>query len=218
MFFSYDSKFSQLMIKLCYSCYLNLLWFVCSIPIFTIGASTTALYYVSMKIVRGEESSLTKLFFKSFRENFRQSTVLWLILLGIGLLLAGDGYILWHLRATSAGAMAVIWTLMLAVVIVAAIAYVIVLMYVFPLVASVSNTNWAMLKNSFFIGIHYLFCSILVFAIHFAMFFAVVAVFTPLIIFGEGLCALLSAWLLSGVIRSVSYDPNAEDATPGGEA
>jgi len=43
MFFSYDSKFSQLMIKLCYSCYLNLLWFVCSIPIFTIGASTTAL-------------------------------------------------------------------------------------------------------------------------------------------------------------------------------
>ena len=218
MFFSYDSKFSQLMIKLCYSCYLNLLWFVCSIPIFTIGASTTALYYVSMKIVRGEESSLTKLFFKSSRENFRQSTVLWLILLGIGLLLAGDGYILWHLRATSAGTMAVIWTLMLAVVIVAAIAYVIVLMYVFPLVASVSNTNWAMLKNSFFIGIHYLFCSILVFAIHFAMFFAVVAVFTPLIIFGEGLCALLSAWLLSGVIRSVSYDPNTEEVTPGGEA
>lgn len=219
MFFSYDSKFSQLMIKLCYSCYLNLLWFVCSIPIFTIGASTTALYYVSMKIVRGEESSLTKLFFKAFRENFRQSTILWLILLGIGLLLAGDGYILYHLRASSAGTMAVIWTLMLAVIIVAAIAYVIVLMYVFPLVASVSNTNWAMLKNAFFIGIHYLFCSILVFAIHFAMFFAVVAVFTPLIIFGEGLCALLSAWLLSGVIRAVSYDPNEEEEalTAGGE-
>ena len=207
-FFSYESKFSQMMIKLSYSCWLNLLWLICSIPVFTLGAATTALYDVSLKIVRDEETSITRQFFRSFRRNFRQSTVLWLILLAAGLLLAADGWILYHLRAASTGAMAVIWTLLLALIIVAAIIYVIVLMYVFPLVASVSNTNWAMLKNSFLIGIHYLFCSILVFAIHFAMFYVVVAVFTPAMIFGEGLCALLSAWLLTGVIRAVSYDPD----------
>lgn len=207
-FFSYESKFSQMMIKLSYSCWLNLLWLICSIPVFTLGAATTALYDVSLKIVRDEETSITRQFFRSFRRNFRQSTVLWLILLAAGLLLAVDGWILYHLRAASTGAMAVIWTLLLALIIVAAIIYVIVLMYVFPLVASVSNTNWAMLKNSFLIGIHYLFCSILVFAIHFAMFYVVVAVFTPAMIFGEGLCALLSAWLLTGVIRAVSYDPD----------
>lgn len=207
-FFSYESKFSQMMIKLSYSCWLNLLWLICSIPVFTMGAATTALYDVSLKIVRDEETSITRQFFRSFRRNFRQATVLWLILLAAGLLLAGDGWILYHLRAASTGAMAVIWTLLLALIIVAAIIYVIVLMYVFPLVASVSNTNWAMLKNSFLIGIHYLFCSILVFAIHFAMFYVVVAVFTPAMIFGEGLCALLSAWLLTGVIRAVSYDPD----------
>ena len=39
-FFSYESKFSQILLKLCWSCYLNLLWFVCSLPIVTIGAST----------------------------------------------------------------------------------------------------------------------------------------------------------------------------------
>lgn len=207
-FFSYESKFSQMMIKLSYSCWLNLLWLICSIPVFTLGAATTALYDVSLKIVRDEETSITRQFFRSFCRNFRQATVLWLILLAAGLLLAADGWILYHLRATSTGAMAVIWTLLLALIIVAAIIYVIVLMYVFPLVASVSNTNWAMLKNSFLIGIHYLFCSILVFAIHFAMFYVVVAVFTPAMIFGEGLCALLSAWLLTGVIRAVSYDPD----------
>ena len=207
-FFSYESKFSQMMIKLSYSCWLNLLWLICSIPVFTMGAATTALYDVSLKIVRDEETSITRQFFRSFCRNFRQATVLWLILLAAGLLLAVDGWILYHLRAASTGAMAVIWTLLLALIIVAAIIYVIVLMYVFPLVASVSNTNWAMLKNSFLIGIHYLFCSILVFAIHFAMFYVVVAVFTPAMIFGEGLCALLSAWLLTGVIRAVSYDPD----------
>ena len=42
-FLNYNSKFSQTMIKLCYACFLNLLWMICSLPIITIGASTTAL-------------------------------------------------------------------------------------------------------------------------------------------------------------------------------
>ena len=210
-FLSYESKFSQILLKICYSCYLNILWLLCSLPIFTIGASTAALYDVTFKIVREDDTALTSRFFKAFRENFRQATVLWMILLALGVLLAADGYILYHLYQSTSGGMSVVWTLMLALIIVAAIAYVIVLTYVFPLTASVKNTNWAMLKNSFLIGIHYLFCTILVFAIHFAMFFAVVAIFTPLIIFGEGLCALLSAYLLSNVIRACSYDPNAEE-------
>lgn len=210
-FLSYDSPFGQLLLKLCYACYLNLLWFICCIPIFTIGASTTALYYTTLKITREEDRSLTRMFFRSFRENFRQSTVLWLILFAAGLLLAGDGYIVYHLRASSTGTPAVMWTLILALLIVAAVAYVIVLLFVFPLVASVSNNNWAMLKNSFFIGTHYLFCTILIFAVHFAMFFAVVRIFTPLIIFGEGVCALVSSYLMSNVLRACSYDPDAEE-------
>lgn len=216
-FLSYDSPFGQLLLKLCYACYLNLLWFVCCLPIFTIGASTTALYGATLKIAREEDCSLTRMFFRSFWKNFRQSTVLWLILFAVGLLLAGDGYIVYHLRASSTGTPAVMWTLLLALLIAAAVAYVIVLFFVFPLVASVSNTNWAMLKNSFFIGTHYLFCTILVFAVHFAMFFAVVRIFTPLIIFGEGACALVSSYLMSNVLRACSYDPDAEDDADGND-
>ena len=210
-FLSYDSTFGQLLLKLCYSCYLNLLWFICCIPIVTIGASTTALYYASLKVVRDEDRSLARMFFRSFRENFRQSTILWLILLAAGLVLAGDGYIVYHLRASSAGIPAVMWTLILALLIGAGVIYTIVLLFVFPLVASVSNTNLAMLKNAFLIGTHYLFCTIMVFAVHFAMFFAIVSIFTPLIIFGEGLCAMVSAYLMSNVLRACSYDPDQEE-------
>lgn len=210
-FLSYDSKFSQILIKVSNACWLNLLWFVCSIPIFTVGAATAALYDVTLRLAREEEPPITAQFFRAFRENFRQATVLWLILLALGLLLGADGYILYHLYRAASGVMGVVWTLMLALIIASAIAYVIVLIYVFPLVASVKNTNFAMLKNSLLIGIHYLFCTILVFAIHFAMFFVVVAVFTPLILFGEGLCALLSSYLLSKVIRACSYDPDTEE-------
>ena len=195
-FFSYESKFSQILLKLCWSCYLNLLWFVCSLPIVTIGASTTALYYASLKLVREEDSSLTRQFFRSFRENFKQATVLWLILLGV----------------SAAGPLAVMWTLILAVVIAASVVYVIVLLYVFPLLASVCNTNRAMLKNAFLIGTHYLFATILIFAVHFAMFFVVVAWFTPLIVFGEGLCALISAWLLNSILIASSGTPEDRKA------
>ena len=210
-FFSYESKFSQLVLKISYACCLNLLGFVCSLPIFTAGAATTALYYASLKIIRDEESHVVAMFFRSFRENFRQATGIWLLLLGFGLFLAADMYILFYLRASSAGTMAVVWTLVLAAVIAVCIAYVIVLMYVFPLLASVSNTSLAMLKNAFLIGTHYLFATILVFAVHFAMFFAVVRIFTPLIIFGEGLCAMVSAWLLNSILISVSYVPSDDD-------
>ena len=210
-FFSYESKFSQLLLKLCYACYLNLLWFVCSIPIFTIGASTTALYYASLKLVRGEENHIGRQFFHSFKENFKQATVLWMILLGIGLFLGADGYIVYHLRASSTGTVAVLWTLIMALLIAAGVVYVIVLTQIFPLLASFSNTNLAMLKNSFLIGTHYLFATIMVFAVHFAMFFAVVALFTPLIVFGEGLCALISAWMLNHVLISVAGAPEKEE-------
>lgn len=208
-FFSYDSKFSQILIKVADACYLNLLWAVCSLPIFTIGAATTALYYCTLRIARDEDGNLAVQFARAFKQNFKQATQIWLVLLGLGILLGGDGYIMYHLYRSTNGPMAVICTLGLALIIVAAIAYVIELMYVFPLVASVQNTNRAMIKNALLIGIHYLFCTILVAAIHFAMFFAVVAVFTPLIIFGMGATALLSSYLLSNVIRACSYDPNA---------
>ena len=212
-FFSYESRFSQLLLKLCYACYLNLLWFVCSLPVVTLGASTTALYYVTLKLARDEEGNVTAMFFRAFRDNFKQATVLWLIMLGAGAFLGVDGYILAHLRQSSQGPAAVLWTVLLAAVIAAAVFYVILLLYLFPLVASVKNTNRAMLKNSFLIGAHYLFCTIVVFVIHFAVFFVTVRFFTPLILLGEGLNAMLSSIFLWRVIDACTYDPDDEDET-----
>ena len=88
--------------------------------------------------------------------------------------------------------------------------YVIVLFNIFPLLSIASNTTANMFKNAFLIGTHYLFVTILVIFIHYAMFFLVVNVFTPLIIFGEGLCAVISAHILLRILRPMLYDPNEE--------
>ena len=208
-FFSYDSKFGQLFLKLAYGCCLNVLWLVCCLPIFTIGASTTALSYTSFKIAKDEGSFITTMFFRSFRQNFKQATVIWLIMLAAGLVIGADAILLYRLRATSAGTAAVIWTLLLACIFACMIAYAIELTYIFPLLSIASNTTANMFKNAFLIGTHYLFVTILVLLIHYAMFFLVVNVFTPLIIFGEGLCAVISAHLLLKIFRPLLYDPNA---------
>lgn len=64
---------------------LTFYWILCSLPVVTIGASTTAVFYVYGKKVRGEDAYVTKDFFKSFKENFKSSIPL---TLGIGALWA----------------------------------------------------------------------------------------------------------------------------------
>ena len=213
---SYESRCSQAVLRLAYGCYLNALWLICSIPVLTIGASTTALYAVSLKIADNEEGNITAQFFHAFRRDFRQATTLWLVLLAAGLVLGTDIYVLLHLRAASTGAPAILFTIALALVIVACLVLGMVLMYVFPLVARVENTNLAMIRNSLLIGTRYLFCTICVFAIHAVMAIAVIAIFTPLIVLGEGVCAVLSSYLLSPVIRACTRqpDPASDDVLP----
>ena len=69
---------------------LNILFLVCSLPIFTIGASFTAMYYVTLKLAENEEGYIARGFLKSFKQNFKQATIIWLILLFFGIVLVLD--------------------------------------------------------------------------------------------------------------------------------
>ena len=193
--FNLDGPVLQFVNKIVYSVYLNILWFVCCIPIVTIGASTTALFYVTLKMAKNEEGNITKSFFHSFKDNLKQGTKIWLILLSLGIILGIDGYVLYHIRFEN-----IFWTLCMAVFFVAAAAYAIVLMYIFPLLARFDNTVGAMFKNALFIGIRFLFCTVLMAVIYFVMLLVIIRIFTPAVIFGEGLCALLCSYMLSNIL------------------
>lgn len=79
----------------------------------------------------------------------------------------------------------------------------------FPLLARFDNTIGAMFKNALFIGVRFLFCTALMAVIYFVMLLIVVRIFTPAVIFGEGLCALLL--LLSAVQYPESLSGKTED-------
>lgn len=194
--FSIDNRFIQILNKFFCAAWLNILWFFCSLPIFTIGASTTALYYVSLKMIRNEEGNITKQFFTAFSSNFKKATLIWLPLFGLGIVLGIDGYVLYHLRLEN-----VFWTLCSAVFICAGVVYLIVLLNIFPLFARFENTIRATFQNAFIMGLRYLFCSILMAAVYFVIYYIIINIFTPFLIFGQGLGALICSWLILPILE-----------------
>ena len=74
--FSLDGKLFHILSRIADLILLNVLWLLSSLPIITIGASTTALYYVMLKIVKNEDSYIIRSFFHSFFQNIRQSTII----------------------------------------------------------------------------------------------------------------------------------------------
>lgn len=50
----------------------SILWVICSLPIFTVGASSSALYYAVVKALRRERGSFIPCFFSAFKENLSQ--------------------------------------------------------------------------------------------------------------------------------------------------
>lgn len=144
--FNLDSPVFRSLSRIADLIYLNILTLLCCIPIVTAGASMTALNYVVLKMVRNEEGYLTRSFFKSFKENFRQSTIIWVIILAVFALIAGDFFILKYAVMEFPS-----WikTALMAIVIILLFG----LMHVFPVLARFDNTIINTFKNSFLMGI-----------------------------------------------------------------
>jgi len=86
--FSPDSKFGRIFFCVGNLIILSWLWLLCCIPIFTIGAASTALYDITRRLLDGTERKVVSDYFASFRSNFKQSTLLWLIVFLVCAILA----------------------------------------------------------------------------------------------------------------------------------
>ncbi len=67
--------------------------FVAALPV---GPALTAMYYISLKMVRNEDSYIVRSYFKSYRDNFGQSVAIWAIFLVFFVFAFYDIYMLLH--------------------------------------------------------------------------------------------------------------------------
>lgn len=150
--------------------WLNILFLICSIPIVTIGASFTAMYYVTMKMVKNEESYITKSFFRSFKLNFKQSTIIWLILLAVYGILFIDVRIMngYYGAIVEAGGNfnKIILALLFAIFIILTF----ITIYIFPVLAKFYNSIKNTFKNALLISARHFPYTILLIVLNIAPF------------------------------------------------
>jgi hypothetical protein len=83
--FDPDSLIMHIIGRFCDIVILNIVFLLTCIPLFTIGAANAALYDVVFRMDTEREGKLLSTYFRSFLENIRQGTLLWLVLLLFGL-------------------------------------------------------------------------------------------------------------------------------------
>ena len=129
---------------------LNLLWLLGCIPIITIGASTTALYQSIIKMRKGEDGRPWSEFWKYFRSNFKQATILSLTVAVVIALTAVDILVVISLMPNTGILLKILMLLPFLLVVPA-------LGYVFPLQAQFENSVLNTLKNAWIMAmIHFL--------------------------------------------------------------
>lgn len=120
----------------------NLLFLVCCIPIITIGPALTALYHCMLRTVKGNNNGTTKTFFRAFKENFRQSLIVWLGLLAVGFILFLN---IRFLQNTASVVSKPLFYVSLGI----AGLVIILALYIFPVIAAFANTTMNLLKNAY---------------------------------------------------------------------
>ena len=128
---------------------LNLLWIVCSLPIITAGASTTALFYCTLKLHKDGDIRVLHDFFKSFKQNFRQSTLIWILMAAAGIFI----YMEKEALATMPGSMSQIFNYVIFAVYIPLVA---VALYVFPTVAAFENKTMTLITNAFYFAVKHI--------------------------------------------------------------
>ena len=210
--FNLDSPVMVFLTKVANLMILNILTILLCIPLVTAGSAITALYYVTIKMARGDDPYIVKSYFKSFKENFRQATIIWLIMLAVILLMVVDWQVVFELmEGTGANVMRVI-------IFVISVFLVLTGLYVFPVLSRFENTIKNTIKNAFLMSLLNLPKSILIVILHFLPVVAVLITVQALpvvFLLGFSTVAYLCSMLYVRIFKR--FEPEEENAGNGDE-
>ena len=142
--FGIDNPFFAFMGRVGDILILNILFVITSIPIVTTGMSLSAMYRVTLRMARKESNYVAKEYFRACREEWKKSTVIWLIMLVSGGVLVFDvtvGKDMWNALNAAVGALIFIWGMLFT--------------YVFAVQARFENTVKNIFKNALYMAVRH---------------------------------------------------------------
>lgn len=184
-FFSIESPFYRFMIRLTDMLKLNVLWLLTSgvllmfllqilisglgfgefyilsfVPLLTLGAATTAVFNITLRMVDEEEGYITKAYFRAFRENFKKGNIIgWIFIFAL--------YAIWldfqfYNAAEKVNQSSTVYLIIGILAVVMAFSH---LIYAFPIQARYENKIINILRNSFSISVRYFGKTLLLFIV-----------------------------------------------------
>jgi len=138
---------------------LNAIFILTSLPLFTIGASLTAMYAVLLWR-ENDEGYLYKIYFSSFRKNFRQAAIVWIPCFALTLFLAYELYLVFQVLDP-------VWKFLQFPLWISLFLLVSILLYAFPQIARFEQRTILILKNSILISVSNVVLTIALLALSF---------------------------------------------------
>lgn len=183
-FLNIDGKFYKTLSKITNYAILGILWVISCAGIITIGAACAAVYAAHHKVIQNGNGYIWDTYWQQFRANFKQSTILWLIMVLLGGFFAADYYLLFMMSGGQQGIL-IIFGILAAVCIMW-------MQYWLPYIVHIDDPIKAVLKNTLIMTVAHLPQSILLLAIF-------------------GLCAIINfevpplAWTVTLIITPILY-------------
>ena len=208
--FNLDSPLMVFLSKVADLMILNIITLFLCIPIITAGDAVTALYYMTIKMVRGDDCYIVRGYFKSFKENFKQATIIWVLAVLVFLILVGDFSII------RSGALS--FSRVMTVLLIVAIIYVFTMLYVFPVLSRFENTVKNTIRNAFLMSILNLPTTILMIIINLipiALLLLIAQAVPFVILFGFSVPAYLCSTQFVKIFKR--FEPEEENAENGEE-
>ena len=202
--FDVNNKFFTFMGKLFDLIVLNVLW-VLTLVCF-VGPACTGLYYAIAKNIRKDRDYATKSFFHSFKQNFKQASV-------IGILQIVIGFGLWWCYQFALAmdpnvtfSKIYFWAILVLIVL-----FIMMSIYVYPILSRFSMKTTAILKLALYMSVRHPLTTIVGFAgIVIAIVYPALVFFSPLVLCVIGLYVLLLSFPMEKALRK--YMPKKEDA------
>ena len=196
-FFTLDGPLMRALSGITTLLILNILTLVCSLPVFTAGAALASLNYCIMKMADDEDTGVARMFFKQFKNNFKSITPAWLVILGFGAFLVFDYQVFVVSNDT-------VRSVALVLIYFAALIWMFLYVWFFPLAARFENSFSAKFKNAFFMAVGALPRTLGMVVIWIVVIFVLSRSYRllPLLLFfGISLPAYLSSFLYYPVIK-----------------
>lgn len=194
-FFNPENKFIIGLNKTVDCVWLSILWILCSLPIITSGAASTALYYSIQKSIRNDRGYPTTSFFSSFKKNFKQCTKIWSVMVLLYALLGFDYYIMKRLINLGESIGYLHKAFLVFIIFITLWGF-----YIFPYIARFENTIRETLANTLYMAVRNIHWTLTIAAL-FAFSFVLIYMFPPIAVAVPIMYTLFKNIILERVFR-----------------